>query len=580
MLFALLSLFFVRANRPQLSDNFSPAEHDTLQATRYFAQTNRLGTNIIRPLLSDRVPANADGTLPDMAHPPLPIVLGAAVFRVSNQISLVAFVAFLLSTGACVWFTRQLFGAGVAPLSVAFYVLAVPSGLHFAAYPSPIALGTLLLTLLFIALHKLDATPQAGETEAKNPLWIAGLAGGLCGLLFLTIYSTLVLLPLLLAYLWRVGGREKAAVCVAFVSVWLLVGGPYFVRNTRLTRSPIYNSRLFELTMHLPNAGVYEGANLYHEADLPQTTARFVARGGAAQILRKAGANFAALVAASPVQFGVFVLPLFLGAALSRFPDARTDRLRNFAYCAILWHGVGLSFFLPVEESAAVLRMYAPLAAGFAAAFLLAVVRARNLPAFYARAAVWGWGSLACFGGALALLGVSSVPNSPPIPAAFYALNNGSPEMRSLKQNRVAFLLASQPECAADILNVSVALLPPNSRSFQALQIRLNKTAGGVVLTPALSGAPSETTPPSLAPWADLYGQINALRQVTTGLDAKTRQNVIQQKQVFYPAAIRAAMRDFPRPVPVNEPAGKTSLIFWNVPSPSSVQNTGSNQEP
>ena len=567
-----------------------------VQATRTFAQTGRLETRVIRPLLSDRFPANADGTLPDMAHPPLPVLMGAGTLRALRQtanfqggqtIAFLSLAAFVFGIGACALLARQLFGPNVGFLAGAFYALAAPSGLGFAAAPSPIPLGTLLLTVLFLVLHKIDSVPMAGQTVPKSTLWLAGAAGALSGFLYLTIYSTLALIPLFLWHLWRVGGREKAALIAAFASVWLLVCGPYLVRNTRLTRNPVYNSRLFELTMHLPSGGqsdfqvIYQNTNLYHEADLPQTTARFMARGGAAQIGRKALASVAGLINEAPRQIGVFVLPLFLGAALSRFPDARTNRLQNLAYAALLCHGVGLSFFLPAGEAAAYFRLYAPLGAGFAAAFLLAIVRARNLPTFYARAFVWGWAIFACFGGAAALLGAgiieSDKPAPPPTPAAFYAIKAGG-EMRL--RSRDAFLLTNQPECAADVLNAPVALLPSNSQAVQTLQTRLGKNAGGVILTPLLDTPPDEITPSALAPWADLTRQIVQLRNITAGLTAKTRRDVVQQKQVFYPAAIRGAMRTFPRPVPFAEPHGKTTLIFWNEPSLNFVQDAGSNQEP
>ena len=44
----------------------------------------------------------------------------------------------------------------------------------------------------------------------------------------------------------------------------------------------------------------YEDANLYHEADLPQTFTRFAARGGVVRVLSKTANTFAELVSESP----------------------------------------------------------------------------------------------------------------------------------------------------------------------------------------------------------------------------------------------------------------------------------------
>ena len=202
----------------------------------------------LRPLLTDRIAANADGTLPDMAHPPLYTVFAAGAMRAFHQTApgqggreavLVSLLAFVLSVGACGLLARC-FGPGTGLLACAFYAVGSARGVGFVFAPSPIALGSLLLTLLFLVLYKLDAAPMPGEAAPKSLLWLAGLAGGVCGLLFLTVYSTLILLPLFCAYLWRVSGREKATVLLAFASVWLLVCGPYLVRNVRLTRSSCF----------------------------------------------------------------------------------------------------------------------------------------------------------------------------------------------------------------------------------------------------------------------------------------------------------------------------------------------------
>lgn len=587
---ALLGLFFVRTAPNAI---LTPAEHDSVQSARYLAQTGRLGTNVIRPLLTDRLPANRDGTLPDMAHPPLYSVLAAGAMRAFHQTAptqggreaaLVSVFAFAFSVFACAWLARQLFGPGVGLLASAFYVFASPFGLHFVVSPSPLTLGTLLLTLLFVTLHKLDGVPLAGDSPVRSPLWMAGLAGGVYGLLFLTVYSTLILLPLFLAYLWRVGGREKWSLLVAFASVWLLVCGPYMVRNVRLTRSPIYNSRLFEIMMHISSAsGASDGDGLYHEADLPQTLTQFAARGGAAQIVSKAASNIAGLVRDSPVVLGVFVLPLFLGAGLSRFPDARANRLRNLGYAAVVLHLVGTSLFLPHNETAALLRLYAPLASGLGAAFLLAVLRARNLPAFHARAALGAWATLACFGGVWEMItgnNAASAPRQTPPPGVLYALNYQSPEMAFLRQKRNAVLLSNEPECAADLLGFPVVLLPSDSRSVVDVQKRMGKWVGGIILTSILDRPQAEITPSALAPWGQLYRQIVQLRNITSGLDPKTRRSVVQQKEIFYPTALSAAMRSFPRPVPQMEAGGETSLVFWNQKAFDAGTLAGGEQEP
>ena len=554
----------------------SPDAMDTVQSARYFAQTRRFGTLVVRPLTTTSFFANEDGTLPDLAHPPLYIALGGTVMRLlkhtgagdgHREMALFSLFLFLLSLGGCWLLTRRLFGEagtrGAALLAVLLYALG-GSALSLALTPHPAVLAAVLFPLLLLALFQLDRIPPGGEPDRRVSLWWAVGGGALFGLLYLTLYSALALLPVLLFHLARTSRRDFRIPAV-FLIVALLVMGPFLFRNFRLTRNPIYHSRLVEIIM---NTETYPGVGLYRLTNLPMSVVTFTAN-HLTEMGHKAANNLMGFYTQAPGVIGVLVLPLFLGAALTRFTDNRVNRLRGTVYAAILVHCAGLSLFLPYAECLPVLMMYVPFAAALGASFLLAIVRARNLPRFFERALIAGWTLIAILPG-LFLLFASPSPKENST-AVYDYLNGRSREMAALRSDGNSIVVADSPWEVAFRCDFPAVWMPADAGIFRAVEDRMGKQIRGVILSPTTPFTYGEDR--EARPWVGTYSQLLSVTQVATTLPPALTRQVLGKMQLFYPSQISAAIGKFtPTPVP---DGASFALVLWSPIPPNPTPTAG-----
>jgi 4-amino-4-deoxy-L-arabinose transferase-like glycosyltransferase len=243
---------------------------------------------------------------------------------------------------ACYVLALRLFGRNGALLSCGLYALGA-SVVSQAITVHPAMLATALFTLLLFALFSLDV---AGRRQRAPIAW-AVAAGVLWSLLFLTIYSALLLLVPLVWYLIVVTKRDTRAVAAfvlaAIVLNPLTLGCLY--RNARLTGNPVFNAHLLELPM---DTATYPGASLYRSLGMRQSVPQYLAAGGMGEVGRKAVHNVLGYYQNLPVVLGVFILPLFLIAALTRFTNPAINRLRTLVYAALGLHVLGLSLFVRI----------------------------------------------------------------------------------------------------------------------------------------------------------------------------------------------------------------------------------------
>lgn len=566
MVFVVLTLFLAGLTYYHFSRNFVPGRltpdgMDMVQAARNFGNTRSLETRIIRPLLLRYAPANPDGSLPDLAHAPLyPMTTGVLMklarhtsMGMGDRVAVLFSLGFLLvSAGACYFLYRRLLGVSGAALSCVIYVFAA-NALTIALQPHPATLAATLFTLLLIALAALDVKSAEPGRRAKARWAIA--AGALYGLLFLSAYSTLILLPALLLYL-LVTTRRDYRIVALFTAAVLIVAFPLLARNWRVAGNPLFNTRLLELVMQTDS---YPGFGLYRATGMPESIPQYLATGGVSEILRKAGGHLLGYYTQAPQMFGVLLLPLFLGAALTRFTDPRLNRLRALVYSALFCHVLGLSVFVPALEAAPLLLMYLPFAAALGTSFLLNIVRARNMPRFYARAVVLAWAAFACLPG---IMQIFFFPRDKrPVFGVFYYLNTSSPEASRVRRGE-ALLMSEVPWEMVFRTDLPTVWLPNTAAEFLATEQDMGKPIGGIVFTPALEkeyGADA-----SAASWWLTYRRITSLLAVTTSLDAPTRTDLLRKVSLFYPRDIVEAMTRF-RPAPFPEQKGtQYTLMFWD----------------
>jgi hypothetical protein len=421
-------------------------------------------------------------------------------------------------------------------------------------------LGTTLFTLLLAALA------GVGEpmTDPRVRMGRTAVAGLLFGLLYLTLYSSLILLVPVLVYLYQVTRRDARVLGVFLAAAFLNPLTAFFLfRTAALTSNPFFNLRLFELVMHTDS---YPGYSLYRAVGMQQTLPEFLADGGIGEIVGKMGRNLLGYYTQLPVAFGVLLLPLFLAAALTRFGATPLNRLRNLVYASIGVHVLGLSLFMPYQEGMSLLVIYLPFVAVLGTTFLKNHLRFRNLPSFYARATVAGWVALAAVPGFLLFMGQGKTLTEPY--RLFDALNGSSREMQTVRSRPGSLLASDAPWEVAYYTGVPTVWLPNNSSEFQAAEARSGRMVSGLFLTPGLETPYNQDA--EATPWRMVYARISALMTMARTL-GETDRNALLQKTAgatpaaLYPQEIIGAMTDYKLASPVNESGvSRFSFLLWN----------------
>ena len=525
---------------------------------------------------------NGDGTAPNFGHAPLYLLLVAAAQRAARHTGagegdreavLVSLALFLSCVGATYLLARRLFGdrafgSQASRLGALFFVFGgMAIGQSIRVHPA--LLAALLFTLLLLALWRMDTLVPLGEEPRRSSLPMAAVAGALCGLLFLTIYSALLLVPALLIYLFRVtgSGRRGVAVVAVVLGAALLTASPLLVRNTRLAHNPLYNSHLLDLTQYTTS---FPGNGVLGMAIAPRASAQYLGAEGSGEVLAKTARNLTGYGGVSSGIFGLLITPLFLLSALTRFADNRVNRMRALVYVCMACHVVGMAPFQPFADSAPLLLLYAPFAAAVSAGFFLSLIQARNLPAFYAKAMIAGWTTAACVPGIAQLLTTDVGPA--PARQVFAYMQNQSADGAALRGSGL-YLATDAPEEAAFRLDEPILFLPVDSADMRTVAQRTGRGVGAILLTPDITRRSAHD--PYTAPWLTLYGRIIGLSQVTARLNAPLARSVIKDTRLFYPAQLSAGMIDF-SPAPFPEQGGaEYSLLFWKRSALSLGTNPG-----
>ncbi len=561
---------YLHFSRNVASGRLSPESMEIVQAARSTVNTRRLSTNVVRPLVLRHVAARPDGSVPDIEHAPLYPVLAGTAMKLADSngpgqgdrvTAFLSLACFAVSLGACYLLALRLFGSGGAPLLACTLYAFGANALTLAVTVHPATMATALFTLLLLALHPLDVKGTARRAPA---LWAVG-AGALFGLLFLTLYSALVLVVPLVWYLFVVTKRDYRAVLLflgmAFLNPLTLA---YLLRNAQVAGNPFFNARLLEFMMH---TNWYPADSLYRATNLPGGVLEFLAQGGMAEIGRKLAVNLLGYYQQIPFAFGVFLLPLALVASLTRFTSPSVNRMRTLVWALLGVQVLALSLFVPYTEGLPILLMYLPFAAIIATVFFLNYLRARNLPPFYLRLATSAWVILACIPGVAQLVAPDRQMDAPPY-SVYNALNTTTPQVPAMRAARDAVIASDVPREIAYHLDVPVVWLPMNSDEFLAVSERLGKPISGIVLTRALGTA--DTADFALTPWRATFSRLSAVLVTAIHLDRPTQISLLQKTRVYYPPEINEVLRSFQLQVPavMEEDGSAASLIFWRGASP------------
>lgn len=159
------------------------------------------------------------------------------IFEPESKVILPLGIIFLLLTGLLVFFIAlKLFDQQVAIISMILTLVNGTLLIHsISGTPMPIAIF-LLSAIVLIVLHAVSAM----DAKKSWRLWLGliALAGFLCGIAFLTLYSLIVLLPMMLIWLWFAFDQKKLAATGIFVLIFALCIAPWLIRNQTVAGTP------------------------------------------------------------------------------------------------------------------------------------------------------------------------------------------------------------------------------------------------------------------------------------------------------------------------------------------------------
>ncbi len=531
---------------------------DQLIAARDTAAHNRLGTLIVRPFEVRQVVSYGDGALPDLSHGMLYSTVAGLSMKLLRETKggqgqrATTFLGLgLLITGSLLtlWLAQRCFPQRDGRRSALLFVWS-GGAILAAVTPGPGLLLAVLGALLWGALIPLDVS----MSDKRASIGVALAVGALWGLLFLTIYSALLLLPVLLWHVIRVTRRDPRAI-LAFLMCATLFALPQLARGYKATRNPLYHSRWVEIAMRTES---FPGTGLYHAVSLPKAITNYLPNGGFLEVGGKSGKTLTELLPRTLGAFGLSLV-LFLASGLIRFHDQRLNTLRRLLFILMPLHLGALSLFFPADECASVLLLYAPLVATLAMGFLETVVQVRRLPRVHARGAllVWLW---ACGASGLAqLLALRPAREE----AEIYGFRGASADyLERLQMNTDGVLAANDPFRMAFYANIPVCFLPASATDFKAVESRLNKPIVGFGVTPDLRWSRPEDA--VMAPWAETYSRVIGLFRISELLPTQEREAL--RRRISYPESLMPVIQTF-QVTPIREPRQNNdySAIFWEM---------------
>jgi hypothetical protein len=361
------------------------------QIARNVAAGHGFTTDVLRPLALAVHPGSVatGGALggapahsaspPDLTHPPLYSFLLALLFGAlgagDGTVVLLSALCYLLLIPVVYALASRWFNRTVAVVS-ALVIICWRQTVGYAITGLPVLLVMLLVTLLLLLLHRAAGDGETGR-RGDGAMGRLALAGAVLGLCYLTEYSSVLFLLPIVVYLglaarasgglrdhgdasgalpgrpaqegqrMLAGGEApglpktpglpntrglqipaSALTRVAvFLAAFLVIAGPWMLRNARLGVHPVFGLRSYELVM---GTNVHPGYSLYRAADLSEAAPMTISM--VAQIVRKGVVAAGSLYDQLPQIPGIWLTPFIVLSLFYRFRRPGVEPLR---WCAL-----------------------------------------------------------------------------------------------------------------------------------------------------------------------------------------------------------------------------------------------------
>ncbi len=171
-------------------------------------------------------------------NPSFDMPAAGKIFEPESKVILPTGILFLLMTAVVVFFIGlKLFSQRVAILSMILTLVNVTLlSQSISGRPIPLAIF-LISAVILILLHAASVM----NTKKSWKLWsgLIALAGLLCGLAFLTLYSLIALLPMMLIWLWFAFDQKKMVAIAIFLTLFSVTVAPWLIRNQAVAGTPL-----------------------------------------------------------------------------------------------------------------------------------------------------------------------------------------------------------------------------------------------------------------------------------------------------------------------------------------------------
>jgi len=330
------------------------------------AQGEGYTTNVIRPLSLASHPQLYRH--PELRQAPLHPYIASLLMRVIPEkpraLALSCGVGFLLTAPIIFLLGWHLFDLRTGIIATALYVTNL-AYLQYAISGLPVTWVMFFVSLLFLTCYHLPR-------KQRLRLHLAAAAGALVGLIYLTAYLWLAVLPVIGLYVFFASDkRDRWVTLLAFAVAFIIIVAPWCVRNANLTGNPFFTYRWAEDVMGTRSN---PGNTLHRQFTPSYPSLLLYAIDRPMEMIEKARAGLIRVYPILSRLAGTYLTPFFLAAMLVTMGPRAFERLRW------LWYGVFAALVLmlmvvaPMENT---LVPMAPLAVVIATGFFLRLVDAR-----------------------------------------------------------------------------------------------------------------------------------------------------------------------------------------------------------
>ena len=456
---------------------------DFAQIARNMAAGHGYATSILRPLaVTGFAPPDATGTAPDVSRAPLyPFVL--MLFAMAhgghlgdNVILLVSLLLFLAAVLSVYFLARLLFPAPeqtwIALLAAGLYGIG-GEALGYALLGLPVALATLMVTLLLIALVRAMDLP--GRPAGLGSAVVVGVLAGLC---YLTQYSLLLLAAPALVYLFFSRAPERAWAGVGACALgFLVVTGPWLVRNAHLSHGDPFFTLLYYSLMD--QSAAYPGFSTVYRSAVPNAGPLTYFYTHLPDMLAREGRGLTFYRDNLLQVFNVFLLAAAAASLLWRAPDARLNALRGYAAFCLMAIVLVTALFVPDVK---IVAPFAPMVTVAAVGFVFSMVEMQNWETLLQRTAIWTLSLLVGLGALVQFVGRRPAQADP------VSSGIGQLSAAGLKTNQA--VISDAPWEVTWRTGLPAIWIPADSTAFQAVSAQAAQsgvTIQAVLLTPMLS---------------------------------------------------------------------------------------------